>query len=213
MTDDVIGLNPARAKQQIEELNGNLTSIQNTFVANTQDYLSNLKDLWYSPKAVEFSQDIIVTLNEVDDELKKLTTDIIDDACGAFNILASAHGTSRISVFPGPFSSSQYQNCKEIDPSGNVGMRIKDVNILTTDYIAQLGNLNNSLQNVPKNISFYDTEGNLAGLFSTKVDKVKSLINDSINYINQKLAQSINEQIELSEQGVSNAADLLSNIK
>lgn len=213
MTDDIIGLNPMRAKQQIEELNGNLSSIQSTFVVNTQDYLSNLKDLWYSPNAVEFSQDIISSLNEVNEELKKLTIDIIDDACGAFNILASAHGTMKINVVPGPFASSRYQVCKEMDPSGNIGMRVNDVNVLTTEYISQLGKLNDNLQNIPKSISFYDTEGNLAGLFSTKVDKVKTLINESINYINQKLAQSINEQIEMSKQGVSNASDLLSNSK
>lgn len=211
MSDSIIGLNPVRAKQQIEELNGNLTSVQNTFVSNTQHYLSTLKDLWYSPKAVDFSTQAISALNEVNDELIKLTVDTVEDACGAYNLLALSQGASSISVVPGPFSSTDYEICEESDPSGNIGMRINSVKSLTEDYLLQLEKLNNNLQDIPKDISFYDKEGNLAGLFSTKVEKVKSLINDLINYINKSLSQLVNEQIELSEQSVNNAADIMSN--
>ena len=59
MADGITGLNPIRAKQQIEELNINLSSVQNDFVSKTQNFLSSLSELWYSEKAVEFSNNII----------------------------------------------------------------------------------------------------------------------------------------------------------
>ena len=210
MLEGIIGLNPTRSKQQIEELNSNLSSIQSVFIKNSQGYLSNIKTFWYSPKAVEFSQSIVKSLQEIEEELKKLTIDIVEDACGAFNALAIAHGSMKIEVVPGPFAKGEYVLCEQMDPSGNIGMRINDVKTCTQDYISQLEKLNIVLQDIPKDISFYDNEGNLAGLFNTRVDTVKTLINDSINYINRELAQSISEQIELTQQSAASSRDILS---
>ena len=210
MADGITGLNPIRAKQQIEELNINLSSVQNDFVSKTQNFLSSLSELWYSEKAVEFSNNIISSLNEADQELKKVTIDIIEDACGAFNMLADANGAMRIEVVPGPFADGEYISCKDMDPSGNIGMRVDDVKILTEEFIDELETINNKLQDIPSNIAFYDQENNLEGTYTAEVNRVKTLIEESINFIDQKITQAVNEQRESSEQASVDAADIMS---
>lgn len=210
MADGITGLNPIRAKQQIEELNTNLSNVQNNFVSKTQDYLYNLSELWYSEKAVEFSNNIIFSLNEAEQELKKVTINIVEDACGAFNMLADANGTMRIEILPGPFADGEYTSCKNMDPSGNIGMRVDDVSNLTEEYITELETINNRLQDIPSNISFYDQEGNLEGTYTAEVNRVKTLIEESINFIDQKITQAVNEQKESTEQASIDAADIMS---
>ena len=210
MADGITGLNPIRAKQQIEELNINLSSVQNDFVSKTQNFLSGLSELWYSEKAVEFSNNIISSLNEADQELKKVTIDIVEDACGAFNMLADANGAMRIEVVPGPFANGEYISCKDMDPSGNIGMRVDDVNILTEEFIDELETINNKLQDIPSDIAFYDQENNLEGTYTAEVNRVKTLIEESINFIDQKITQAVNEQTESSEQASVDAADIMS---
>lgn len=210
MADGITGLNPIRAKQQIEELNEELSKVQNNFVSKTQDFLLNLSELWYSEKAVEFSNNMIVSLNEVDQELKKLIIDMIEDACGAFNMLADANGIMRIEVVPGPFVNGEYISCKDMDPSGNVGMRANDVSTLTEEYIEELETINSRLQDIPSNISFYDSEGNLENTYNADVSRVKILIEESINFINQKISQAVNEQKESNVQASIDAADIMS---
>ena len=210
MADGITGLNPIRANEQIEELNINLSSVQNDFVSKTQNFLSGLSELWYSEKAVEFSNNIISSLNEADQELKKVTIDIVEDACGAFNMLADANGAMRIEVVPGPFADGEYASCKDMDPSGNIGMRIDDVNILTEEFIDELETINNKLQDIPSDIAFYDQENNLEGTYTAEVNRVKTLIEESINFIDQKITQAVNEQTESSEQASVDAADIMS---
>ena len=125
-------------------------------------------------------------------------------------MLADANGTMRIEVVPGPFADGEYTSCKDMDPSGNVGMRVEDVSTLTEEYIEELETINNRLQDIPSNISFYDQEGVLEGTYNAEVNRVKTLIEESINFINQKITQAVNEQRESSEQASVDAADIMS---
>ena len=209
--EGMTGLNPVKSKQEIEELNTMLSGIQKTFVSNTQDFLSNLREVWYSPRAKEFSQSMGASLNEVDEEIKKNATSIIEDACGAFNDLAVSHGVMKIDVAPGEFTIEEYPNCEEQDFSGNVGMKAEKVKEATDEYLQNLDKINQILQEMPRTISFYDEGGSIADSYTSRIERIKTTLNESIEFINNKVAQAITEQEELAQEGSSNAQDILSN--
>lgn len=205
----VVGLNPIRAKQQIDDLNVRLSSAQRTLVSDTQDYLDKLAKVWFSPNAKDISQSIGASIKEVDEEIKKNTVDIIEDSCRAFNSLAISQGIMEVNIVPGYFNNAEYTNCNEEDSSGNVGMKIKLVKEITDEYLIKLDKIKQNLQEIPKDISFYDNESEIASLFDSRVEKIKNSLNGSIDFVNKKITQAILEQEELVADGSSNATDIL----
>jgi len=210
MGNGMIGLNPVQAKSRIEEFNTQASAIQRDFVAKTSSFFSSLSKAWFSPKAIKFQIEIFNLVDKLDKELVFFIESVVNDSCQAFNAIASSHGCPNIYINSGPFTGSEYIKLLPSDETGNVGMKINEVKVITLEYVNSLNNIINNIQALPRNIAFYDREGILEKGYADRINKICSMVEKETTTIDTKLANLISEEISRVQASTSSATETLS---
>ncbi len=210
MGDGITGLNPGKARTDIENINAGVTQVQKTFVVDSEKFNEELGKLWYSPRALEFDEVVVPMMEEINNKIIEFNEDTVSRCVGAYNRIAPAHGESQISIASGPYMTASYAKLQEISPSGVVGMEVDKVKTCVSEYISKMNALANDLPNLPDTIAFYDTDGSLANSCKTNIQKLRDSIGDYSETIIEKVSVCIAEEVMKVEQGRANAQDALS---
>lgn len=204
--EGIVGLNPGKAKADIENINTAVTGLQKTLVTASSSFFGNLSNLWYSPIAMEFGSLVIPMIKEIDDQIISFNDSTIAKCVAAFNRIASAHGTSSISVAAGPYAMGDYPSMKEVGPDGTVGMKVDQVRECMENYISAITGVSGALTSVPSSIAFYDTDGSLVSACQTNIASLRSQIDSAINTIRAKVEPQLTEEATKIEQAAQTAA-------
>ncbi|MBP5684093.1 MAG: hypothetical protein J6X02_02420 [Bacilli bacterium] len=203
-------LNANDAVRKIEDINDDLSKIQRDFIETTGDYLFNLSNSWWSSKAVNFGDKLVNRVDQIDRELVYLDESTVNDACSSFNDIAHFRNTRSIYVKAGPFLGVNYNKFKEADDVGRVGMNTKNVENYTNEYVSVLESLKKNVNGIPNTIGFYDVNGSLVKTYQVKLNKINSLVNDSINLVSKEVQTLAEQEVDLTEKGASEATSVLS---
>ena len=202
----LVGLNPGKAKTDIENINAGICGMQRRLVEITSTFFADLSNAWYSPKGIEFQGKVLPKIESINDQIIGFNDKTITKCVAAFNRLASAHGTGGISVNPGPYEGTEYTMMKDADPEGKVGMSVSQVKTITENYIAALSSVVGGLSSVPSRIAFYDTDGAFAGACQSNVEALRVLVEEATAAIRILVDTASNEETARVEQGAQTAA-------
>ena len=89
----IVGLNPGKAKADIENINAGICGVQRKLIDITSTFFTDLSNAWYSPKGVEFQGKVLPTIESINDQIIAFNDKTITKCVAAFNRLAAAHGT------------------------------------------------------------------------------------------------------------------------
>ena len=202
----LVGLNPGKAKTDIENINAGICGMQRRLVEITSTFFADLSNAWYSPKGIEFQGKVLPKIESINDQIIGFNDKTITKCVAAFNRLDSAHGTGGISVNPGPYLGTEYAMMKDADPEGKVGMSVSQVKTITENYVAALSSVVGGLSSVPSRIAFYDTDGAFAGACQSNVEALRALVEDATAEIRNLVDTASNEETARTEQGAQTAA-------
>ena len=202
----IVGLNPGKAKADIENINAGICGVQRKLIDITSTFFTDLSNAWYSPKGIEFQGKVLPKIESINDQIIGFNDKTITKCVAAFNRLASAHGTGGIAVNPGPYLGTEYAMMKDADPEGKVGMSVSQVKTITENYVAALSSVVGGLSSVPSRIAFYDTDGAFAGACQSNVEALRALVEDATAEIRNLVDTASNEETARTEQGAQTAA-------
>ena len=202
----LVGLNPGKAKTDIENINAGICGLQRRLVEITSTFFADLSNAWYSPKGIEFQGKVLPKIESINDQIIGFNDKTITKCVAAFNRLASAHGTGGISVNPGPYLGTEYAMMEDADPEGKVGMSVSQVKAIRENYVAALCSVVGGLSSVPSRIAFYDTDGAFAGACQSNVEALRALVEDATAEIRNLVDTASNEETARVEQGAQTAA-------
>ena len=202
----LVGLNPGKAKTDIENINAGICGLQRRLVEITSTFFADLSNAWYSPKGIEFQGKVLPKIESINDQIIGFNDKTITKCVAAFNRLASAHGTGGIAVNPGPYLGTEYAMMKDADPEGKVGMSVSQVKTITENYVAALSSVVGGLSSVPSSIAFYDTDGSFAGACRSNVEALRSLVGEATSTIRTTVDAASEEETARVEQGAQTAA-------
>jgi len=203
-------LNANDAIGKIEDINEIISKIQRDFIENTGEYLHNLSNSWWSYKAINFGDKLVSKVDDIDRELVRADEVAINDACSSFNDIARFRNTKSIYVQAGPFMGINYKKFKDADESGRVGMMTDAVENQTTEYVSVLESIKNAVNGIPNSIGFYDVNGSLVKTYHLKLNKISSLVNDSINLVSNEVKLATQEEVDLTKAAARDATSMLS---
>ncbi len=202
----IVGLNPGKARADIEGINASVTALQKNLVTASNAFFGELTNLWYSPIAVEFGMKVLPLIKDIDNEIISFNDKTIAKCVAAFNRIASAHGTGSISVAAGPYLMGDYASMRETGPDGTVGMKVEPTRVCMETYISAISGVASALSGVPDRIAFYDTDGSLASACATNISSLRGKIESAINTIRSIVEPQLTEEAQKVEQAAATAA-------
>ena len=205
----LVGLNPGRAKADIENINVGICGVQRKLVEITGKFFADLSNAWYSPKGIEFQGKVLPIIEDINDQIIAFNDKTITKCVSAFNRLAAAHGTGSISVSTGPYAGGDYAMMKDTSPEGKVGMSVSQVEAIVDNYTAALASVVGGLSSVPARIAFYDTDGAFAGACQSNVEALKNLVESAISTIRTTVTVASEEETKKVQQAAQTAASQL----
>ncbi|MBP5684091.1 MAG: hypothetical protein J6X02_02410 [Bacilli bacterium] len=203
-------LYPSKAKKDIKEVNDAIIDIQNAYSLAVKDYFNTLYKTWTSPRALEFYGKAKPILVDIDSKIIDFNETTIRGLISSFNRIAPSHRESYIGVSTGPYTKIDIDKLLEIGPNGIVGMVENEVGVATHTFNSKLLSIKNKVSAIPSKISFYDTNGHLAGSGDTKVGELRSLLDRSIDRIIVNIIADANDAIMKTRQGTAVAVETLS---
>ncbi len=206
MEDEMTGLNPEQAKQQLDTFHDAIDDAMSDMHWTYERFARELSTKWYSPRAKEFGDKTDVIMSNYIREMYRVLYTILNNAVASYNILAMSNGlgSSRLDakydLYPNddglPWYNSEYSiHFEEVSPSGAVGMNVLLVQTLINVFNEQMQKSANALDDIPIDIAFYDPDGTLKQTFKDLIMKFKD------NYINQMkeiiamIKDAMNEEI------------------
>ncbi len=200
-----VGLNVGKARRDIENIDAAMTEIENRFSNFTTSYFDEISTLWFSPRAVEFEGRMKSITDNIAEGIYDFKANLINKCVDAYNAIAPAHGSSPYYYTARKSKEIEYVELKSVGPNSEVGMDVQNVKSATTHYIEKIQELPSYVEDIPKRISFYDTDGGFASACSTNMDNFRGLIEHSINNIIGTISTVIAEEQMRVEKGLSNA--------
>lgn len=179
------GLDPQRSQNSIDNfVSGALNVCISDLYCFTRVFEA-LSTIWYSERAVDFSNTHIPKLvnvfTEAGDEIKS----IYDRAVEAYNQVAEAHGVAKITPDYGLFTTYKALldkigeiKLQNMSPDGEIGMNIRlATNVRSESYHVYLNN-KNEYDQLPEGIALYDPAGSQTQAFKSKMDYISDKIFD-----------------------------------
>ena len=209
------GFDPFLAKNEIEDLDAYGLSFTWTFDANIRRYYEVLKKIWCSPKAVECSKKIFLSLENCCIDADNIYWKLTDAAIKAYNTVAAVHG---VPLFPenGYDGGTEHKTeteyvLKESTDDGIVGMNKNEVaeitvsfmNWITTDLIVRL-------EETPVNFSLFDPNGEQQASFKASIQKQIEDIKAMVQSISAEVLACVETEVDQTELSAKQSADELS---
>ena len=202
----VVGLNPGKARADIENINASVTALQKNLASASSAFFGELSTLWHSPIAVDFGMRVLPLIKDIDNEIISFNDKTIAKCVAAFNRIAAAHGTGSISVASGPYLMSEYATMTDVAPDGTAGMKVDPTRTCMETYISAISGVSAALSGVPDRIAFYDTDGSLASACATNISALRAKIEEAINTIRSIVEPELTEEAQKIEQAAQTAA-------
>ena len=206
------GINVNRARSDITSFYEQSISAADSILSAFSNLFIVLNNAWASPVAVAFSETWSGEINSLNSNLYSNISSITNNAIESANCIASSHGTSLGAIVTPAISyKSSYtcSVCKE-NIGGIVAMNIPKVEAALVDFNNRINTGLEELSYIPNGISIYDNVGNVAGAFSSGVDKFKEQISQMVEVMNTKLSESIEIEKERIESAKEKAVNTLS---
>ena len=208
------GFNPDMVRKQISNFYQYEANTTFQFEKTIRELFSSLKESWYSPLAVKFS--------ECSDSIRTLIGDlsqgyerIIVNAVNAYNINANANGWPTMSAFGceerpyGTVSLMIDMQLSEISPDGVVGMNKNAVREALDVFDANIKECIDMVDKTPYNISIYDEEGSQVASFKAEISRLKEKIVTNLSEMKHNINLSIEKEIEVIDKAKNNATESL----
>ncbi len=194
--NEMTGFNPEQAKNDIMNFYGNGQTAKMALVHAFEDLYSDLKEEWASDKAVEFDNKHRSTINETISTFRNSINKICQNACNAFDEIASKQGvpgcglasildSASDSTFEYQFAVIYYNK------NGVVGMNIEAVNNTLEVFDSKIAAFVELVDNLPLNIAFFDPDGSQAKAYKSLIDNSKSKVLEEIEAIKNDIKTAI----------------------
>ena len=225
--DGFSGLNPSKAKNDIEIFEGAGMQVYNIIKDANVKFVTDMSSHWWSRRAVDFAEQNLPIMADAQNSIYRFINNTVVKAVNAYNSLAS-NNTDHISTDRSAMVEGQLPNdtpevfqvggaggqtaFKEIGPSGKVGMYVDDVN---ATYLPELTTtitnaINTYLDNIPDTISFYDPSGEIALAYKNGIAEGKSKLDTELKSIYDSINAVVESEINLSKEEAANAASDMS---
>ena len=209
------GMNPMQARADIENFQSSMYSIASYFNRAGSDLFTSLQKVWFSPRAVEFSQHFSSPLyNGTVKVIYDISDSIVEAAVNAYNTLADASGSGRLVFTPNNHGDAgSFGDLKEAGPNGEVGMDGELVRQIVQNFQNAVKNGTSYLDSLPTNLALYDNSGNLQVTFSNCVKSAKESIASITNDITNHLSTAVQNETTVLKSAVNNSVSALGGVE
>ena len=206
--DGFVGLNVNAAYNQISDFYYSARNIYHDFDYAITDFFSDLDQKWASPVAEATTKGWAAEFGNIVTELDVLIFHTARGALSAGNTLARSHGTTFPSLdLTAPANGPiWYPNCRR-DIDGVTGMAVQNVRITRDALDNKMKQLLTKLNELPKCISFYSTDGSLLTQYQTGVSAIASKISELVTRVISQLTEKMDTEIDNILLAQSNAKD------
>jgi len=201
-------LYPSKAIKDIKNINDVICNIQYVYSNAINTYFDRLYELWTSPKALEFYGRACNELRKFNSAIINFNDSIINELVASYNRIAPSHRESSISVSKGPYNSLKITRLLEKSPSGKVGMDDKMVENVSKEFLMQIKNIVNKTSPIPSMVSFYDTDGKLAGSCNTKISELRLILERTLSKTNL-LVDEVDDAVSSVRKATASAISVL----
>jgi hypothetical protein len=208
-----VGMDPNRAMQDITVFAQAMHSISDTMRKAGALFFENLANNWYSPNAVEFSNNFSGILYDNTVTIIERNADIIIAAAvDSFNQMSQANGGPTIPPYDHDTPSNQY-NFGSLRESGvnGIGMNAAGVKQALSEYYRYINTGLSALDSVPTNLALYDQTGNIRVTFQNCVAKIKEVVNSAVNDVATHLNSIIDNEVNKLNSATQNSAQAIAN--
>lgn len=170
------GLNPYKAKHNIESFLNSAGSIQKKITLAFDEFTNELKKAWASPKAVEVATEHFEKIRSINDDFYNELVIIANKACNAYNAVANANGVGTISINPHRYSGNAIAMLTD-NINGVVGMNVEVVrNQILPKFEKVINQACNEIDSLPTSIELYDDENGISHAYTSNINVMKERI-------------------------------------
>ncbi len=175
--EGMTGLNPGQAKQNIENFYSSAMHAGEELSNAFSDLLLNLSNSWASPKAMIFGESCDAQGSDLLNNYYTAIYSIAKNAEHAYNVIASAHGGEgyiSVNISNEGHVESLGGRSFKAEKDGVVGMNIALVKVDLDAFDISMNKFYSSLDSIPMEIAFYDTEGTQLASYRNAIAKCKN---------------------------------------
>ncbi len=223
MTEGFTGIDLDTAAMQIYAFDEAGKKVYNDVYEANKTFLEDVSKLWYSEKAVNFSQDQIPKLYKAQEDIRLEFNNSIVAAVEAYNQLASSnsaplledlHEEEQFKDYSSNSSNSYFTEGKgfmNVGEDGTVGMKLASVQRCLDEYSNKIYQIIiPELQDVPYLIAFYDPTNEMKGAFKNRVNELVSQLDLTLTGVFDAISSILKEEMIIVEEAADAAASEMS---
>lgn len=192
---DFTGFNPTQAKNEVETLKGVIRAANRDLWQLFGGIDINLKEIWASPKAVEFGSTYAPQISELCTTYANNGTTIISNAVRAIGTIARANGSSCV-IDPEEIIAFTANNNFKEEKDGVVGMNVAQVELYLQEFDNKLKTFYNDFSRLEEmDISLFDPSGSLKAAFKAMLTSFETSFNETIEAIKKAINTATTTEI------------------
>ena len=214
--DGVTGFSPDKAFEEIRNISIYGVDVGLMLDSSTYEYYKCLKQIWCSPKAVDFSKRVFLKLEKCCDNLFYFYEQLVLSLQSAYNTIATANGMEPLNYYEdkGPLEeiTETEKVLLSVSPTGIVGMNKTEVQDITNQFCNYIKtDVKTEIEKTPLTVSFYDPGEEVIIAYKERVNNIVNNLITVIDELAAEITTIIQEEVDTAQISAKAAAEAISN--
>ena len=202
--NDFTGFNQDLALNEIDEFAHTMHNIYISYLKCNETFFGEMSHKWASPNAIKFGNEMQPKVVSALLDIVKLDRSYEIKLYDAYNDLCEKNGLTGVSFDIGnelegrlrSIESNEIlsKNVFKDNYFGSTGMNIEDAKVILDNYVNEMININEFLENIPLVVSFYDPGDEMLTAYVDSIIDIKEKVRNTAVELRKRVEEALNTE-------------------